>query len=430
MVINWQTRCFAQLLVIFAVVGMLGQSTAEAQTVEEKLALTIYRRVAGVKIGLDDARIQQMAQLIREQKMEQAAAIPAEDSNFYGITVREFAAKMSNRDLVVSAPLTDFVATIVGMARDGVDAREMLTGDFYYAADPSKVMNVPNNDVDDFLTSNNHYEFLEDNAVDLKDALIRVDGQKLVGNAGAAVAHRDPAGVLTSRSFMAAHAIDGTNRRLVEYTFKSFTCLEINQWADTSVSDIYVGRDVERFPEGSNNRFQATCKGCHSGMDSMRPAFALVDFDDGYLKHADLQTPVDITQRNNPDNDEVNDDEIAVDNWGVPYKFTRATDTFPEGYIVKDDSWVNLATTSKHDKLFGYRSATSGNGMGDLGKMVSESRGFSSCMVQRAFESVCKRSLKQNEDALKRLLTDKFEGDYDLKKLFVSVASRMECVGQ
>ena len=430
MFIQWQTRGFARFFIVFIfIVGFMGSLPAAGQSLQENLALALYRRIAGVKVGLDDPRIQEMAQKIQEGELEQAASIATEDKNFLGITVREFAAKMSNRDLVVSAPLTDFVASIVGMVRDGVDAREMLTGDFYYAADPAKIANVPNDLVADFLKSNNHYEFLQENNADLEEVLTRAE-QKLVGGNGRAVPHRDPAGVLTSRSFMEAHATDGTNRRLVEYTMKAFTCLDIKQWSDSSGSDIYVGRDVDRFPEGSNHRFQTSCKACHSGMDAMRPAFAMVDFDDGYLKYVGLQSPVDITKRSNPDDDEVDENEIAVDEWGVPYKFTRATDTFPEGYIVKSDSWINLATEPRQQGLFGWRTSTSGKGIGDLGQMVAESRGFSRCMVQRVFESVCKRSFSSEEKPLKNLLTDKFEENYDLKKLFVSVASRTECIAQ
>ncbi len=428
--ITKQTRRFAYFASLLAIFSMIGFSPASAQTDAEKHALAMYRRVAGVRISLDDPKISQMASLISQGQFENAAAIPTADVNFYGITVKEFAAKMSNRELTVSAPLTDFVATVIGITRDGVDAREMLTGDFYYAGDSGQINNLPMDEVDDFLKSNAHYEAVEASNQELVDVLVRVDGQKLVGaDAQSAIPHRDPAGVITSRSFMAAHAIDGTNRRLVEYSMKSFACMEITEWADTSVADVFVGRDVDRFPEGSNNRFQATCKGCHASMDSMRPAFAMVDFDTEYLKYAGVQNGVNIELRNDPDNDVVDEDEIAVDSQGVPFKFTRATDTFPEGYIVASNEWTNLATTRKHEKLFGWRSATSGVGMGDFGKMVSESKGFSACMVKRAFESVCKRGFNSDEDALKELLTTKFEQDYDFKNLFISVAARPECLG-
>ena len=77
---------------------------------------------------------------------------------------------------------------------------------------------------------------------------------------------------------MAAHAIAGTNRRLVEYSFREFTCMPIDKWADASGPDTYIGRDVDRFPGGVHQKFTTTCRACHSGMDSLRGAFARYTF--------------------------------------------------------------------------------------------------------------------------------------------------------
>ena len=140
-------------------------------------------------------------------------------------------------------------------------------------------------------------------------------------------------------------------------------------------------------------------------MDSLRPAFAYYDFDDGYVKHAQL-LPEGRGRM-----------EMEKDDFGMPAKFSRADDVFPEGYIVRDNRWENVSTAKKHDRLLGWRGALDGAGLKDFGSMIANSRGFSNCMVERVFKSVCRRSFKQNEDTLKEILTNSFESHYSLKRL-------------
>src|SRR5690606_9969809 len=113
-------------------------------------------------------------------------------------------AKLSTREETIRTPLNDFIATIMGIVRDDLDARTMLTGDFLYQGSATAAPNARRG-VADLHSSNNHYDDLESQRVDLFTALVRVDGQKIQTANNTTVANPDPAGVITSRAFMEAH---------------------------------------------------------------------------------------------------------------------------------------------------------------------------------------------------------------------------------
>ncbi|MDH3812058.1 MAG: hypothetical protein OEU60_10175, partial [Gammaproteobacteria bacterium] len=58
-----------------------------------------------------------------------AAYIAMENSSFYNVTLKNFAAPWTNRDGSVFVPLNDYVATVIGMIRDDADFREVLWED-------------------------------------------------------------------------------------------------------------------------------------------------------------------------------------------------------------------------------------------------------------------------------------------------------------
>ncbi|MEK7357203.1 MAG: hypothetical protein AAB250_12190, partial [Bdellovibrionota bacterium] len=256
------------------------------------------------------------------------------------------------------------------------------------------------NVLNDIVNSNNHYADLQTRGFSLAAVLVKVPGQPInVNNAAADIP--DPAGLLTTRQWMLAHADAGTNRRLVEYTFKEFMCQPMTQWADATAPDDRVGRDVSRTPAGSNEKYLTTCKACHGQMDGLRGAFARVDF----VNNQVVYTPA-----------------------AVPAKMNRNQQEFPAGYVTTDASWVNYATVGKNADAFGWRSATTGTGMAALGAMLANSQGFSRCMARRVFTDVCKRQPASTEEALVRNLGDQLESSgYHLRGLFEIVALRPEC---
>ncbi|MES2964996.1 MAG: hypothetical protein V4760_14015, partial [Bdellovibrionota bacterium] len=273
--------------------------------------------------------------------------------DFLNTLVKQFALKMSNREETIRVPLNDFAAAFIGVTRDERSAKELLNGDFYYMADPSKAK-VRSDFFRDILVSNNHYDDIEKGQWDIGKVLMRVDqtatvpasiprGQQIpLSASGTYTPNPDPAGVITSRSFMAAHAIAGTNRRLVEYAFREFMCVPMSQMADTSASPARIGRDIERTPGGDAVKFETSCKGCHTVMDGFRGAFARFDFANvtvgnatyGVVRHTQLNRTGDFAFGMNAAND-------------IVRKMNHNENVFPTGFEITDDSFVNNAVGFK-----------------------------------------------------------------------------------
>ncbi len=382
-------------------------------------AAVLYHRLAGVRVPIDHPILDEVEDLLLNKMDSQAAALITKEASFYDITVRDFGALMSTREETLRAPLTDFIATVVGATRDQLDARLLLSGDFYYKAEASLATNVPQDVARDLLLSNLHYEAIDRLGLSLGTVIQRVDGQQVIGPQGTPVANPDPAGILTSRGWLAAHAVAGTNRRLVEFTFREFLCIPIEQWADTSTSDARIGRDVDRYPGGSSVKYQTTCKGCHTGMDPLRGAFAQVDFENNRVKFGQ------ILAAGNGEN------QMKRSSTGVSNKLNANAEVFPDGYETKDTSWVNQAIRGSNLKYFGWRGAIQGSGIKSFGTMVSNSRAFSRCMVNKVYSSVCKRNPTVEESQLIADAADAFENNkYSLKWLFEQIAIQGNCLGQ
>lgn len=407
-------------------------------TSKRMLARQIYSRLVGYNIPIYHSTLQQMEDALStdanniENRMR-AAAIATSKPGFYNRTVKDFAKKMSNRDETVDVPLNDFAATVVGATRDSIDARDLLRGDFYYRADTSKAA-VPSDLINDLLISNRHYESVEMLNYDLQRVLIKQNGQSLYNGMNSTVpaANYDAAGLLTSRAFLGAHAIAGTNRRLVEFSFQVFMCREITQWADNTAPDSYVGRDVDRFPTGSHPKYQTSCRGCHGQMDALRGAFARITFETGFVKHAWV---VNQDAETNPDeaNNNENISTMVQVPRGISGKMNKNNTMFEQGKVTEDSSWINYANRGANELYFGWKPDTlQGRGIKDFGNMIAESKAFAHCMTERVFQSVCKRKPASFDAPVIQRVTDKFKGEdtYSLRKLFERMAVQPECLGE
>lgn len=394
-----------------------------AQTqIQKDDAKWILERITGVKWPADSALVQQATQMIMLGNRVGVAALATNQSQFLNVTVKNFGLQMSTREETIRIPLNDFTASIIGVTRDGRDARELLYGNFYYQG-PSVVngTTIRSNLYDDILRSNRHYEALDNGRIDIGAVLVRVNGQRLIqaNRTDTApevlAASPDPAGVLTSRTWISAHAVAGTNRRPVEYAFREFLCIPIEEWADAASSDIRIGRDIDRFPGGDHLKFQTSCKSCHTVMDGFRGAWAKWNFDDN--------TMVQTTVRNRGANSQ-----------GIINKMNQNNSVYPGGYVTTDDSWVNNAIRGVNVTTFGWRGldgrtpSSSGMGVNSFGRLIANSQRFSTCMAKRVFETVCRKTLPSTELASLEALGIQFENtNYNLKQLFQMAALHPLC---
>lgn len=393
-------------------------NAAEPSAMEAK-ARKLYERLTGTKLPVDSPLVAQMVDLMGKGDLLGAAKLATTDPNFYNITVKLMALELSTRDETIKIPFNDFAASIIGVTRDMTDARELLTGNFYYAGSGT---GIRSNVVADMLISDNHYVDLETTRTNLAANLVRVEGQQIATSATTSVPNPDPAGVLTSRTFMGAHALMGTNRRLVEYTFREFMCVPLSEWADGGASDARIGRDIDRFPAGDHMKFLTSCKGCHTVMDGFRGAFAKWDFDGMGIKHSAVNT-----------RGAASNYTIATDAAGIVTKMNKNNTVFPSGYITTNDSYVNHATRTANAELFEWRgdAAAGGNGVKGFGTAVANSRRFSQCMAKRVYKTVCRKDIDAVKDInLLKKWGDEFEASgYKLKTLFESISVKPECLG-
>lgn len=413
-----------------------------------KSAKILLERVTGTKQSFYSEDVHNVADLLAQDQEDQAIELALENKEFLNTTIKNMAQKMSNRSETIDEPLNDFSASFIGVVRDETDARELLTGNFTYVADPKKV-SVPSDSARDLLLSNRHYEALENQIFDLSSSLVRVDrlnplndpvGEVLLGQSIASGEKnkvyplQESAGVLTSRAFMEEHASAGTNRRLVEYAFRQFLCIPIEEWADSSTSDSRVGGDITRFPSGDHKKYQTSCKSCHTVMDGFRGAFAYFDFSDGRMKHSRIN-PIDALG--------IDPWTINADSKGVVTKINWNHSIYPSGYRTTDNSFLNQASRGVNEQLFGWKTSSLDRGPAStganiqetaygataLGEMIANSKRFPECMAKRSFEALCQKQVARSEMASKlELHAQAFSNsNYNFKSLFKSIAKDPSC---
>ena len=183
---------------------------------------------------------------------------------------------------------------------------------------------------------------------------------------------------------------------MTRFTFMNFLCRDLEAVHDINVPDYHVRPDVERDPGGDSRAYRNQCAGCHAGQDAIGGAWAYFDFDKGQITH----TPGKVTPK-------------ILKN--VNYK---------EGWITKDDSWINLWADGQNSNL-GWPNKSSGNGAREFGMVVSRSRAFAECMSTQVFELVCIRKPKMlSEKAEIKRLADIFQANekFSMKNLFAETS--------
>jgi hypothetical protein len=307
---------------------------------------------------------------------------------FYSVTLKNFASPWTNRDQSIFAPLNDYTATVIGMVRDDVDFRGVLSEDIVYVGQGTTPAYSP--------ASNAHYETLESNNVDLRAALSRTTQSSLNGLPPAATA-----GVITSRAGSEAFFIDGTNRAMFRFTLLNHMCRDLEQIHDTSRPPDRIRQDVTRSPGGDSSVFNNNCIGCHSVMDSMAQAFAFYDYDDTALRL--VYTPGQVQP-----------------------KYLINSDNFKPGYVTPNDAWENRMRLPGKNTFLGWDSSLPGNGTGakSLGQELAASDAFAQCQVEKVFRAVCFRSpVDAGDRGQVSASVLNFKGGGNLKRVFAETAA-------
>ena len=122
-----QTRRETLRLALFALIALclMAVSLAPAYAGPREQARRIHNRLAGVPPT--DAVLDSMTADITGGDARGAAFTAMDNSGFYNITLKNWAAPWTNREQSVFVPLNDYTATVIGMVRDDVPFNTLLS---------------------------------------------------------------------------------------------------------------------------------------------------------------------------------------------------------------------------------------------------------------------------------------------------------------
>ncbi|MFM2287347.1 MAG: hypothetical protein RL684_490 [Pseudomonadota bacterium] len=356
-------------------------------------ARRLYDRLAGVPPT--EAVLTQMAGFIQAGDPTSAAMLAMDDRNFYNVTLKNFVAPWTNVERSVFVPLNDYTATVIGMVRDDVDFSTLLSADLLYTSSANGAPAYS-------ATNNDHYQYLDDNNVDLKATLQPAVQSNLLGIPGSATA-----GVMTSRASSAAFFSAGTNRRMFRFTLINHMCRDLEQVQDSSLPPDRIRQDVSRSPGGDSRVFLNNCITCHDGMDPMAQSFAFYDFD-------------------------ATSNKLVYTPGVVQPKYLINSDNFKSGYVTTDDHWDNRWRQGAN-QVMGFdstgQSTGSGTGAKSFGRELATSDAFAQCQVEKVFRVVCFRDPGNAQDrGTVQTIKGKFKSSgYKLKQVFADAATY--CMG-
>ena len=363
-------------------------------------ARRMHDRLAGVPPT--DAVLNDMVQTINngggsQQAYIDAAYLAMQNSAFYRVTLKNYAAPWTNRDQDQFVPLNDYIATIVGMVRDDdtpdyVPFNEVLSADILYRGGGG--LGLPTYSP----AGNAHYAEMERQDLDLGSASVLVKSTQ-TGSNGTPPA--GVAGVLTTRAAAEAFFVAGTNRAMFRFTLLNHLCNDLEQVQDTSRPPDRIRQDVSRSPGGDSRVFLNNCIGCHSGMDPLAQAFAYHDY---------------------------NGSEMVYTPGTVASKYFNNEDTFKYGFVTPNDQWDNYWREGPNRWIewdFGPASpGGSGSGAASMGRELANSKAFASCQVNKAFQAVCLREPADAADLgqLESMTLSFRASGYRMKRVFAEAA--------
>ena len=354
-------------------------------------ARRIYQSIAGVPPSA--TVLDQIEALVKSNKAADVASLAMDDENFLRVTVAHMAKAWTNKQHLIDFDLNDYSATVIGVVRDDVDARELVKGDVIYTGSDGLAGVAPY-----APTNNTHYKNFQDQRKNYKTELVR---KSQVAVTGLAIS----AGVMTLRGFGAAYYFAGTNRAAWENVANVFLGKQLRVMHDITLGTTYVRQDVDRQPGGDALKFQSECAGCHGGMDGMSKAFAHFDWD--------------VT---------ANAERIIYNAAVIPAKITRNSETYVNGYNTKDDHWVSTYQNGKN-QFMGFEGPFEGDGVKSMGEFIAASKQFSHGMAQHVFVAVCGSEPSAIDNPTMDKMSKAFaDSGFKMKTMFSAAA--IGCMGE
>jgi len=370
-----------------AIVTLSLFAAAAAHADARTQAKRIHDRLAGVPPSA--ATLNAMESEILAGRPLDAAGLAMQTPSFYTTTLKNWATPWTNRDQTVFAPLNDYTATVIGMVRDNVDFRQVLSGDILYVGGSGLPAYSP--------TSNALYQQMEDQDLNLALPTVLTASTQ---SAHTGVPAAATAGVMTTRAAAQSFFVAGTNRAMFRFTLMNHMCRDLEQVHDTSLPPDRIRQDVSRSPGGDSRVFLNNCVGCHNGMDPLAQAFAYYNYDEAAGR-------------------------IVYTPGVVQPKYLINQDNFKPGYVTKDDGWDNYWRKGTN-QLLGWSGTLpgSGNGAKSMGEELANSDAFAQCQVEKVFKTVCLRPPANAADRGEvARITSLFKANgYRMKDVFANAA--------
>ena len=318
---------------------------------------------------------------------------------FYNVTLKNWITPWTNVEQTQFAPLNDYTALVIGMIRDDKPFNTVLSANLFYTGNVSQIQNDLGVSVAPFTNnSNQHFEDLEDNDVDLSNPNY-LQEQPQNGLNGLA------AGVVTTRAAGEAFFSAGTNRRMFRFTLINYMCRDLEDVKDVTRVPDRIRQDVSRSPGGDSSIFLNSCIGCHSGMDPMAQAYAYYEWDEALGR-------------------------IVYTAENVQAKYHINSTNFEYGYRTPNDNWTNYWREGPNAGLGWSGPNGSGTGAASMGQELANSEAFAQCQVEKVYKQVCLQDPISNHNTDIQSLTSRFMGgdiNYKMKDLFAEVAAL--CMG-
>lgn len=441
------------LLLWWAALSLSVQSSPlEAQEAEQDQAVRLFQRLTGQAPTLSE--LQEMISAIQRGNTDIAAliAIRSDNLGFYKSTLVDAFSRTSNLEAVRPSSLDEYSATVVGLAVQNEDFRDVFRNVIYTAGDEEQTYFYRKNvDTDG-----------DGNGDTLMILPINVDGNPLIrvvdnpgNNDNFLNEDGTPASTPKVRPLLRNRSVTGSDIRfeLSNGAHPHYQDLEkVSDWPlrleKRSQSQMYsYVRSSDRIPAddvigllslptmgrsafeaGTNRRgykmimstfmckemeeirdatapdfrvrrdivrgdnFQTECRSCHGNMDGMNGAFAFFDYRDGRLQY-------DANGLNgNPSNNDYANGSNQKKQW-------RQNNNYLPGHLIKNNSWYNFMTAGQN-VTFGWRTPSTGQdidqgvGARSLGETLANTEQFSNCMAERAYERVCLDSVQiKSEDS-------------------------------
>jgi hypothetical protein len=384
------TRVITSRILVAAAIALGVSGLANAGAREQ--AKRIHDRIAGVPPSA--AVLDQMETEVAAGRPVAAARIAMQAPSFFTATLKNWITPWTNREQSVFAPLNDYTATVIGVIRDDLDYRQVLSGDILYVGGSGLPAYSP--------TNNNLYQQLEDDDRNLGDPAVLVRDTQ---SAHTGIPATATAGVMTTRAAAQSFFIAGTNRAMFRFTLMSQMCKDMEQMQDVHRAPDRIRQDVSRSPGGDSRVFLNNCIGCHSGMDPMAQAFAYYNFNE-------------TTGR------------IEYTAGTVQPKYLINMDNFKPGYVTPNDGWNNYWREGQNT-VMGWSGTLPGGGTGakTMGEELANSDQFSRCQVEKVFKTVCLRPPVDGADRSEvNRIIGVFRGNgYKVKDVFAETAAY--CMG-